>query len=291
MNRKKSAFTILSLLAVIAIQAMMAPVLIVSISRARRLAQQAVCRTNLSGLGKAIATYQCTYSGYPFIRNAQSMDPTAEPKKAMSAVEFKKLLKNTNTDKNIHIIDNLMLLKYTRCLDSRKIFRCPSNPNAKKLMARKEATEYGFSKGDNFYIDYAYHNGYRYNGTKYNRAAFRDGMASMPIMADAPGVSLAEFKKHGGENIGKGYNHGQDVINCLYPDASVQGKYKVFGGVKDNNIYTVDLQKTGKSDGSTAFPKGNQAIKHKSDSVLIPADINHRAAKPKAATPPTPNEV
>ncbi len=300
MNRKQSAFTITSLLTVLVVQAMMAPVLVLSISRARKLARQSVCRTNLRGIGKAIATYQTTYSSFPMIRNVKNMDPTAAPKKAMSEAEFKKLRKKKSTDTNIHIIDNLLLLQYTKTLDNWKIWRCPSNPSAKKLMTRKDDTKYGFYDGKEFYIDYAYHNGYRYNGTKHNPAAFRDGMVSMPIMADRPGVSLEEFQRQSGQpvaaagakaNNGKGYNHGQDVINCLYPDASVQGLQKVCGGVKDNNIYTVDLRRDGKPNGKTSFPTGKEIIQHRADSVLIPADINQRVAKPVIAVPLSPNEV
>ncbi len=285
MKRKRKAFTLIELLVVIAIITLLVSILLPAIQRARRLARQAVCRTNLSGIGKAIATYQTMYSAYPFIRNAQSMDPTAEPKEAMSETEFKQLLKRTNTDKSIHIVDNLLMLKFTSCLDNWKIYRCPSSQDANKLMPRDDDTEYGFYDNDEYFIDYAYHNGYRYNGTKYNRAAFRDGMESMPMLADNPGMSIDEFQRHSEQsaadagddvNDGTGYNHEQEVINALYPDASVQGLQKVFGGVKDNNLYSVDMQSNGKSDGSTSFPSGSQEIKHKSDTVLIPADIKNR---------------
>lgn len=283
MKRKRKAFTLIELLVVIAIITLLVSILLPAIQRARRLARQAVCRTNLSGIGKAIATYQTTYQGFPFIRNAQSMDPTSQPKDPMDQLEFKKLLKRDSTDTSIHIIDNLLMLKYTSCLDNWKIFRCPSSQDASKLLEFEGDEKYGFYDNNKYYIDYAYHSGYRYNGTKYNRAAFRDSMESMPMLADNPGMSLEEFERHsetasaGGDvNDGTGYSHDQDVINALYPDASVQGLQKVFGGVRDNNVYTVDMDSKGKSDGSSTLPSGSQEILYKSDSVLIPADIKNR---------------
>ena len=281
MKRKQCGFTMVDLVVVIVV-AVVAFAILVPGRHGTRLPRQAVCRTNLSGIGKAIATYQTTYYSFPMIRNGKGMDPTAEPRKAMSKAEFEKLIAKENTETNIHIIDNLLLLKYTDCLDNWKIFRCPSNPDASKQMERDENSTYGFSDGKDFYIDYSYHNGYRYQGDKKNPAAFGDDMESMPIMADNPGLSLKEFDRNinaesdDDANYGEGYSHDDDVINALYPDASVQGLQKVFGGVKDNNIYTSDLTREGKSNGSTAWPTSGTIIQHKSDSVLIPADIRKR---------------
>ncbi len=288
MKRTGNGFSMVGVLVTIVVVGLAVSILLPTLRSGRRPNYPAVCRSNLSGIGKAIATYQTTYSSYPFIRNTQGMDPTAAPKKAMSKAEFEQLIDKKNTDTNIHIIDNLLLLKYTSCLDSYKIFRCPKNPNQHKLMDRDESNEYGFSDGKEFYFDYAYHAGYRYQGEKYNRAAFRESMASMPILADAPGKSLQEFQdrledEDDSDNDGAGYNHGQDVINCLYPDASVMGHQKVYtdtpgeqGGPPVNNIYTVDLRSDGTSNGNTVRPTGKEEIMNKRDSVLIPANIRQR---------------
>ena len=280
MKRKQSGFTLIELVVVIGVIVLLVSILIPT-GGGRRLPRQAVCRTNLSGIGKAIATYQTTYNSFPMIRDGKGMDPTARPRKAMSKAEFETLIAKKNTEANIHIIDNLLLLKYTDCLDNWKIYRCPSSPDASKLMERDEKTEYGFYDGKDYYTDYAYHAGYRYQGDVKNPARFRDGMDCVPIMSDRPGVSLEEFQRNlededDSDNDGEGYNHGDEIINALYPDSSVQGLQKVYGGVKDNNLYTADLTAEGKSNSSTAWPTSKTVIHHKSDSVLIPADIRER---------------
>ncbi len=284
MKRKRKAFTLIELLVVIAIITLLVSILLPAIQRARDLAKQAVCRTNLRGIGTALATYQTTYKSYPFIRNPSSktggaMDPTAELMDAMGEKEFRdQYLKKGTTKTNVRIVDNLLMLKYTKTLDNWKIFRCPSHPSASLLMTRDEDSEYGFRDSENVYIDYAYHAGYRRQGPTMNPAAYRDGMVSMPILADQPGVSLAEFQNilnddNEDGNDGDGYNHGQDVINALYPDAHVDGLMKLLSGPKDNNIYTIDLpSKLGKPNGTESEPSGSLDIKSRSDCVLIPGE-------------------
>ncbi len=196
MKRKRTGLTMVEVVVVMAVIVLLVSILVPAILRTHGSSHRPVCRTNLRGIGIALATYQTTYVSYPFIRNGKGMDPTAQLREAMSETEFKALLDKSNTETNIHIIDNLLMLKYTKTLDNWKIFRCPGSPDVGNLMERDENTEYGFYDGRDYYIDYAYHAGYRFQGDAENPARFQDGMESMPILSDQPGLSLKEFKKH-----------------------------------------------------------------------------------------------
>ena len=54
---KKKGFTLVELLVVIAIIAMLMAILMPALGKVRQMAQQLICGTNLSGLGKAIIVY------------------------------------------------------------------------------------------------------------------------------------------------------------------------------------------------------------------------------------------
>ncbi|MBT7171139.1 MAG: DUF1559 domain-containing protein, partial [Phycisphaerales bacterium] len=279
---------------VISIILVLVTILVPIIGTAQRRARQMQCATNLRGIGSALGVYTTSggNQGYPFIQNKKDMVPTAEMQDLMGETEFKQLLKKED-EKNVHIIDNLLLLVQREYLDNWSIFRCPSTSG--NVLDRDDDETYGFydKANDEYYIDYAMHNGYKYGGDgKYNTASFGVGMKVMPILADQPGESLKEFVRHSDVaeaevddgNEGAGYNHGQDIVNCLYPGATVKAQSKVYCGLKDNNIYARDIDSSGKVEvpvesrttTEVSFPTGNEKILKKSDSVLIPANINDR---------------
>jgi prepilin-type N-terminal cleavage/methylation domain-containing protein len=64
-RRKGLAFTLVELLVVIAIIAMLVAMISPTVTRARELAQRAVCATNMSNLGKLLQGYSAEYNSYP----------------------------------------------------------------------------------------------------------------------------------------------------------------------------------------------------------------------------------
>ncbi|UCD30177.1 MAG: prepilin-type N-terminal cleavage/methylation domain-containing protein [Planctomycetota bacterium] len=71
--RKKTAFTLIEVLVVVAIIALLAAILLPSLARAREAAKIASCAANSKQLGTIMATYQSEYKGYvPVIYNYAS---------------------------------------------------------------------------------------------------------------------------------------------------------------------------------------------------------------------------
>jgi len=75
----RSGFTLIELLVVIAIIALLVSILLPSLSKARELARDVVCRTNLKGLGLALLFYADAGNGLMPRHNDWDNDPDVHP--------------------------------------------------------------------------------------------------------------------------------------------------------------------------------------------------------------------
>lgn len=245
--RRRKGFTLIELLVVIAIIALLVSILLPSLQRARELANRTACKSNVKNIGTAITLYKADYESYPYITNGDGAG-------------FSSTLDAQSDDVytlDTSIVDSLNLLVSTGATGY-KMFRCPSVGSNVRDPA---SGRYGFKQGTNIFIDYAYHVGYStVTTTTSNPAAFGDNMdGAQIILADAPGSSLAEFKKHlsTSTNEGAGYNHKDECINTLLSSVSALKVTKLKSGLYQNNIYTADsISGTTVTDGTAAGAPG-----------------------------------
>src|SRR5262249_14560827 len=79
MKPRKPAFTLIELLVVIAILALLAALLLPALARGREQAKATICRSNLSGIGKALAAYTSDWGKYPGTRITPLRVPPRTP--------------------------------------------------------------------------------------------------------------------------------------------------------------------------------------------------------------------
>jgi len=240
--KRSKGFTLIELLVVVAIIALLVSILLPSLGRARELARQSICMSNLKSIGTAIAMYQASNRDqYPKYRyGATPTDLSTEPNgeddlRTQDDPSLSHLLDpdHDNYDELVfgtHSQAGLALLhagNYT----SDKIFCCPSTSDAAPNRNADDIGKYGFHENTN--ISY---------GVQYMKN-FNQGLAGgVAIMADevCAGVPTADKMKL------KSENHAGDGEAVLFSGMNVKfckdEENKV--GVSNNNIYGFDLAET-----------------------------------------------
>lgn len=271
--RRTKGFTLIELLVVIAIIALLISILVPSLTRARALAYRAKCMANVRGIGQAIGLYKAENDDqYPLISNTEGMNPNDAMISGGSDDVFALDGDASGAGTGLNVNENLCLLKSGGMVPW-KMFRCPAVSSDIMDRAATGNNDFGFKDTDDqFFYDYAYHNGYRSLGSGgriyTNLAPFGSVLSSdFIIYGDQPGEEIDVDFEHQAEP-GLGYNHGDDGIvvlnaglNTRFSSKTIlagQGKEERVAPFKDieKNVYV-------NNDGAADKP----ADKH--DTVLI----------------------
>jgi type II secretory pathway pseudopilin PulG len=78
-SRAQTAFTLVELLVLIAVIAILAALLLPALSRAKEQGNSAVCKSNLSQMGIALANYTLDFRAYPLFTYARYVPPPLDP--------------------------------------------------------------------------------------------------------------------------------------------------------------------------------------------------------------------
>lgn len=249
--RKTKGFTLIELLVVIAIIALLVSILLPSLNRARELAKRALCGTNLSGIGKALAIYQNEYNdNLPWLR--------ADDLNAPTGTLFDT---SPDADSGARCITSLFFM-LVRSGQAPGLFVCPSDGEVQAEDQVKSTV------GNNQVWNWDFHNDrmcsysfqapiYDSSGNMAGNGASSRSRGGLVIVADKTplytenwGSSASTFQFNVVDwsdtslttdqiKGAMSQNHNGEVINTLRMDASVKRAKRADIGVEDDDIYTV----------------------------------------------------
>lgn len=87
-QKQKKGFTLIELLVVISIIALLAGILLPSLSKARDNSRRVACRALLSGIGRAIELYKGQYNALPWAREFSTVTSSQEGKEYLKDVSI-----------------------------------------------------------------------------------------------------------------------------------------------------------------------------------------------------------
>ncbi len=238
-------FTLVELLVVIAIISLLVTIMMPALSGVIESARRTKCAASLNGIGKALATYENTYTSYPYVPlhgagwgvqvgGNRSVDPAGE----------------TATSRNP---SSCLYLLVQERLCVAGMFVCPS---AKELPVREAGRFWDFAGGTA--VSYSLMN--PYGAERY----FNPGEGAAPILADAGpyfdpatglrnNVGVVDLPNADEEAIRRGNspNHLRAGQNVCLVGGSVKFEPRADVGVDLDNIYT----RADESDGTD--PRGS----------------------------------
>ena len=260
--KRVKGFTLIELLVVIAIIALLVSILLPSLHRARELANRAMCKTNLSGLGRALAMYEAeNRDKAPYRRDVMHTSSHGVP----TGTAFEDYTYVSMTGRSY--TSTMFLLVRTQQVASKQ-FVCPSSSQVADSELMHDATadeggsgrvwNYDFSDPDTDGEDGIpgwEHVSYSMN---YSISTTKSGVdLSLPqqvvIFADrnpmCDGKSATDIEVDWGANppptpaVAKGavsQNHTSgEVFNYLRMDASVNESSRGDVGINGDSIYTL----------------------------------------------------
>ncbi len=218
--RRTKGFTLIELLVVIAIIALLVSILLPSLGRARELAKQAVCQSNVNAVGKALALYSAVTSDqYPFPLLPMSTDWNS------TAV---------NTNANVWLLTGSGMQNFWLLMKENMVaassFKCPSDSG---YTTRTSTATYGW--GVNTEYSFGVHNGGGSNATT--------ALLSNPSL-DGGVAILADRQPTAGGAVTTSNlpsNHTSDGETVLYRAGNVafyKSTANSNAGYSGDNIYT-----------------------------------------------------
>ena len=262
--KRPKGFTLIELLVVVAIIALLVAILLPSLGRARELARQAVCRSNLKSIGTSMALYQTDNKDrYPLIEGANDCTMGNQDFGTGGDDGNGDLIPPFGADIGIWgdaIQQNLFLL-VTEKFTSEKMFICPSKKGDDPADRNASGVDkYGFVEDKN--ISYGLQQPVGLSGLSMNMKG------SLVIMAGEGYYDDLDRKSK---------NHKEEGESCLKSDTSVkfrkgnevtQDGFTVHNpyGIRNNNIYRRDIGTNGRIMAQTSIWEESL---HKNDTIIV----------------------
>lgn len=291
--KRSKGFTLIELLVVIAIIALLVAILLPSLGRARELAKQAVCLSNLNTAGKGMMLYKSEDKDrYPVLvtdkgafGTALELYSAAQDNATFalsSTAPFDTVNGKAFNDYGPAIQQSLYLLVY-RGMVSEKTFLCPSATNDTVTDRSGPNRRHGFGGWTNVSYGLQLPTSNLKEGTDVNKAFLSDSMTGgVAIVADrnaAKGTGNPANEKR----TSKSPNHGVAIDSnkeagegesVLYAAGNVRFSKDRYngGGYANNSIYVTDMAVDETVDGNAMDATAN--VLSDKDSVIVAAIKN-----------------
>jgi len=259
---RRKAFTLIELLVVVAIIALLISILLPSLARARELAKRTACAANLSGIGKALATYANeNEQRWPIVAHTEFTGATYSGLTSVSHVQNTGTNRTTNSALQANIQNQVSVARSFWMLvrdgaTAPKQFVCPSSstdstaaddnpelyfdfPGGKYLSYGMQVPYAPVAKPSMDMADPSRMAGAADKGPYSGPLEGYGGTAPSPIdppstlTIDSPADDWAKYNSpnHGGSGQGEGQN-------VLYVDTHAEFVKKPIEVVGNDNIYT-----------------------------------------------------
>ncbi len=234
---KKKGFTLVELLVVIAIIALLVAILLPTLTRAKDLARQTACASNLSGLGKAMGLYAVNNDGVlprtvavAVIRLGDWHTPYFKSNIAASAQDALTKLFEAGGDKRGCPTASLFLLVRKDYI-APGIFICPSDSDGVPYVLEDELSlvmDVNDMFNCSYSLSYPWGNNVTWNIT---------GKSDFVLMSDLSPIGLANVQNS--DESGNSKIHGGDGQNALTLSGAVKWGETNRMGIAEDNIFMI----------------------------------------------------